>query len=781
MKYKQASSSLNKQRTGNNDNGNGNNGNGSNNNNEQNHKDGHGDDSENYNFNNNTNTNTTHLNNKFNTNGNQHDRNFDSDSVVNDQINDANIDLQITPRSLTHPEGNFNFSPGANPTNSTAVLNRLTPSRRDSFNRTSSTSSSSSSSSGATSANLIKTPSSIFEFSNVINEQKQQQKQLMLIKSKSVDSPDLDRKNKETNDENKPNSNLINTPLLLDNKQFQTPSPSQNNKSAAKPGSSSLLKPNSGCTGSNNKTPLNSSNKKRKAPNNEIQQSTSTPNSTTNTVNSTTGNQSSMSSNTITQPPSAKRKMTQNLQDFKRHTSLIEDPTQIGNDILNSSGSLVTKVKSNNPNSSSVTLAKKPKLKNSISSVDLSSAVSSSSTSSSKSSLGGKSSENSNTRKETFSTVVSSGVNNSSVKTNVKKEKELSSSGVLTAALINSNPAVVKTANSKLTNSTNKSLPTHLKKSQSNKQLNDSSPSSNTTSTSANKQSTSLTSGSSSSGQLPMKIKPVTEDGLKIRISKDSLTNKQRSNSSSSINNNSLLNKTGSNSNLSAAEIQLKQPVFSSPAAINSSINSINNTPASGIQDKSNRTPSPSPLSSSLTTPSPIHHSDDSPENETGNSSSLPKYEPPVKQAAKQQNKRQTSDSIYNLKPSSAPLSSTAAIVSTANIKPNTPPLPTSSNSLASFALGLGTGFKTSSFKIPHKSKTQTNSEDNSKIETDEKSSPLSTSSPASSSGSINRSVASPSKSTTPPQSDLKTPATSTKTSRPSVSMPPPSNIDQTR
>lgn len=196
-----------------------------------------------------------------------------------------------------------------------------------------------------------------------------------------------------------------------------------------------------------------------------------------------------------------------------------------------------------------------------------------------------------------------------------------------------------------------------------------------------------------------MRIKPITEDGLKIRISKEPTSNKQQTKQQQ-------LNTTPNNTkmNLSATEIQLKQPRSSSPQ-INSTPLLPNTFESKSIQNISNLTGSnrtPSPLQSSLssfsisnalTTPSPIPSESSS----SDAFSDPPKYEPT-------NNKNSTNTS------------NTAKNKQLASIKPNTPPLqnsnpPTGNTSLAlSLALGLSTSsFKGSSFKIPHKSKTSSN------------------------------------------------------------------------
>ena len=161
MKYKQSSFIKNKQNhfQQNNDNdNNGSNGNSNNNNNNNNNNGNNG--TRNY-TNNNYKTNGNHEADHHHHYHNHQQRQYDNNndlSVFQDnqeQIIDKQQDLQITPNT--------------NPTN------RLTPSRKDSYNRINSTSSSTSSSSTNNTTNIVKTPSSIFEFSNIINEQKQQQ------------------------------------------------------------------------------------------------------------------------------------------------------------------------------------------------------------------------------------------------------------------------------------------------------------------------------------------------------------------------------------------------------------------------------------------------------------------------------------------------------------------------------------------------------------------------------------------------------------------------------
>lgn len=257
-----------------------------------------------------------------------------------------------------------------------------------------------------------------------------------------------------------------------------------------------------------------------------------------------------------------------------------------------------------------------------------------------------------------------------------------------------------------------------------------------------------LSKDSNSKNQSPgIKLKTMTDDGLKVRISKGNEANKNRSSSS-------LSNKTN---NLSATEMPLKQPSSSSPLLTANSINS-NNTSTPGIlsneisKNVSNtRTPSPLLVSalSNLATPSPILSDDQSEQSEGSNSNStIPKIK----------SKHRSESSTSSI--SSSNLSSSK---SSSSSKPNTPPL-TSSNSpsLASFALGLGSSFKTTSFKIPHKTKKDSN-DDDIPLKT-----PLSTSSPVVNNN-TSKTLGSPSKQTSQ-QTDTKP---SKSTSNRNI-MPPP-------
>jgi hypothetical protein len=171
MKYRQTSSITSKRKVNLNNNNSGNSDSNGNNHTTQSTNDSNNIFSSN-NTNNNTNNNNTNNNNSSsntnpsnssNGNKNNYTRNFKSESSESSQEDE----VHITPRSLI----GMNETP-----------RRLTPSRRDSYNRNSS---SSSSSSNSYSGNLVKTPksagvsSSIFNFSNLISDQKQlQQKKI---------------------------------------------------------------------------------------------------------------------------------------------------------------------------------------------------------------------------------------------------------------------------------------------------------------------------------------------------------------------------------------------------------------------------------------------------------------------------------------------------------------------------------------------------------------------------------------------------------------------------
>ena len=192
-----------------------------------------------------------------------------------------------------------------------------------------------------------------------------------------------------------------------------------------------------------------------------------------------------------------------------------------------------------------------------------------------------------------------------------------------------------------------------------------------------------------------MRAKPITEDGLKIRITKDPNATKlssQRSTSSSSINsspsNNLMSNKNNFNHhNLSATEIQLKQQTNSLTTPPTTQLNNeMSNlkTPLSAVQqlqssnsNLSTRTPSPSSFgslsmhstSAMLNTPNILNDADStsaSTENESSTQS----------QTKSEQIKAK---SKLN-KPSSTP--SQLSLSASNTTKPNTPPL--QSPSLAS-------------------------------------------------------------------------------------------------
>ena len=196
---------------------------------------------------------------------------------------------------------------------------------------------------------------------------------LNLIKAESVDMPSDLLKNDlivESMDVTK-TDNLDDK--LTQKQEFQTPV--LNKKTT---NNSSLTKSNNINNSANPSSPSLSSNKKRKAPANESNTSSNTSSNPTSTPISTQS-----TTNSLTQPPSAKRKMTTpntplpppapNGTDFKRHTSLIDESS------LNSTQSDLSTPKSNQatPKSaiSNSSMAKKPKLKSSLSSVDLSSST----------------------------------------------------------------------------------------------------------------------------------------------------------------------------------------------------------------------------------------------------------------------------------------------------------------------------------------------------------------------------------------------------------------------
>ncbi len=100
-----------------------------------------------------------------------------------------------------------------------------------------------------------------------------------------------------------------------------------------------------------------------------------------------------------------------------------------------------------------------------------------------------------------------------------------------------------------------------------------------------------------------------------------------------------------------------------------------------------------------------------------------PKYEP---SSGKARAKQRSSNSE-----SEASSRSSFRALSSGSSKPNTPPLLASSSSLASFALGLGSSFKSTSFKIPKAEKSRKGSdEDERKEDRASLKTPLSASSP---------------------------------------------------
>ena len=300
-------------------------------------------------------------------------------------------ELHVTPKSLIGNGQHGNYFPTVN--------NRLTPSRRDSYNRSNSSQCQSTgfliteTNNATNNLNHIELETNGSEISPSEQPVKSEEMtiDLNLLKADSVEMPaDLNYIKAESTEsaesmevakiepqvDNEDDKLQPTTPVQKPNsvksQDIQTPVITKKNstKSVA---SSGVNNGNSSNSNANPTSPSLSSNKKRKAPANELASSSSSSNQTSTPVNT-------QSSNSLTQPPSAKRKMTasntpqtqqHSNNDLKRHTSLIEDST------LNSNQSDSIKSNSNVTKSSanSSSTAKKPKMKTSLSSVDLSSST----------------------------------------------------------------------------------------------------------------------------------------------------------------------------------------------------------------------------------------------------------------------------------------------------------------------------------------------------------------------------------------------------------------------
>ncbi|CAF0705814.1 unnamed protein product [Brachionus calyciflorus] len=483
---------------------------------------------------------------------------------------------------------------------------RLTPSRRDSYNP----------------SNNPNTPTScsLFDFSNSL-EQKNKPKIELTIKNEAHFEEDIktEPEDDSKNDLEKSKCENINKNNIKSNNLIQTPSDSSGPA------------------------------KKRKASSSSTSESVpSTPVVSTN-------------------PPSAKRKMTQNQPtDIKRHNSMNEDTKNLnGSSLLN----------------------KKQKLKPSLSSVDIATE---------------KKSENSS-KKNDIST-------NQKTPQNPVPKKE---SSVLTT----SNSANKKESIEKKSSNSNPKTPSStVTPSSSIKKPSNSTPNQSQNSTQNSSQNSTPGTQKSGGNSNPSRTKPLSDDGLKSKISKDIKSQKS-----------STPTGTGKNLNLSSTEIQLKQSQLS--PQVNLSTNNLSNSSTEKIKESqsNHRTPSPSPSSlSSLS----ISTSLMSPSNEYLNSDltdSNLKYEPTLISKPKLKQIKE-SEMKKNSKSSDTP-----------QLKPSTPPLTNNKPNLA-LSLGLGLGLK-GGFKIPHKTKT-TDEDDNPK-------NPLSASSPI-----IKNSLGSPNKSSSSPQYD---------------------------